>query len=477
MKSTFQIYLFGGLLSLTACQLADVENPNVSTDTFLNTPQASASWVNGSRRQLALTTNQIIEFAELVSDNYFNNRTLSSKVFDIPQITIIDPDVNNIQASIHQLRASAEFGLAEVLGNDDRSTDEDAAQLLFNLGMAYLYGGEYFVGLPIETTGPVLSAGELLALARQAFTDAQSRTADATLEAACTLALARIAYNLGDRAAAVVAAQATIDQAPLLNYQVFFDGLNGVDNEFQFYLFDSSNDEFAPLPRLDFLDPKYFNLGNASQEQQPVSLFKVEEAYLILAEAQIAQGELATAQQTLTDLLNNVIAQRPQITFDDSREVRGGGNRSDYPLTADVQVKASPDAPAQSGLILDRQAGEITIAQVSGTSVTATQINEAADADALLVILYLMRQEIFIAEGRRMVDLGIKYPISETELLNNPNSIPANFQNAQIPDFIPGSFGMDDFVNDTASGIVTIQFDMNQILVANKASDLVVPFE
>ena len=85
------------LLAVACCTTAcNVLNPNVTDQVYLNNPNAAKSWVNGLRRQLALTMNQVVVSTELTSDNYFNNRTLSSKVFDIPQIDYFDLDVNNL---------------------------------------------------------------------------------------------------------------------------------------------------------------------------------------------------------------------------------------------------------------------------------------------------------------------------------------------------------------------------------------------
>ncbi|MEL7122517.1 MAG: hypothetical protein AAFO07_23935, partial [Bacteroidota bacterium] len=191
------------LMLVSGCQLSEVENPNVDSDTFINNPQAAASWINGVRRQLALTTNQIIEFSELISDNYFNNRTLSSKVFDIPEITFIDIDVNRIQASIHALRTAAEFGLNEVIPFDDKATSEDEAILRFYRGMAFLYNGVYFTGLPAETLGEVFPWETHLNVAIQEFDQVISLTANTDLEAAALLARARANYRLGNQSAAV----------------------------------------------------------------------------------------------------------------------------------------------------------------------------------------------------------------------------------------------------------------------------------
>jgi hypothetical protein len=139
-------------------------------------------------------------------------------------------------------------------------------------------------------------------------------------------------------------------------------------------------------------------------------------------------------------------------------------------------VKPSPDEAPVSGLVLDRQSGPISVPGVSGTSVTVGQINDASTTDELLTLIYLMRQEMFIAEGRRTVDLGIRYPVSEGEVRSNPNIAPDNPATAaQIPEFIPGDGLMDDFSVDENSEIVTIAVNMNRVLVDNKSSDLVLP--
>ena len=99
-----------------------------------------------------------------------------------------------------------------------------------------------------------------------------------------------------------------------------------------------------------------------------------------------------------------------------------------------------------------------------------------ADDDGLYV-LYLMRQEIFLAEGRRMADLGIRLPIARTEVLANPNVDEGQpYTEAQVPPFIPGEFAMDSFTYDEAAKTVVIDHDMNRVLVQNKTSPFVIPF-
>lgn len=476
MKTT-QLIVAGLLVfALQGCGLDAIENPNVTEDKFVETPQATATWVNGARSEMASSLSVIVELAELTSDNYFNNRTLSSKVFDIPQIVHTDLDVNRLQTAVHNLRRTAEFGLNTVIPQDDSATDEHRAELYFYLGVSHLFAGEYFVGLPEESLGPVLEPEEHFSRALDAFDQASTHSGDSNLIQAANLAKARIAFHQGDVSVLLNQAEAIINAAPLLNYQVQYDGINGPANGFQTFLYNSSQDEFAPLPRLDFLDPKYYSEDGAGQDQKPISLFKIEEAYLMLAEADLAEGNLPGTRTRLKDLLTDVIANRPVASFDDSRETRSGGNRDDYPLSDTVQVRFAPGAPAVSGLILNRQDGPVQVPVVSGTSVTAQDIDHTTTEDELLELIYLMRQEIFISEGRRVIDLGIRYPVSEQEATSNDNIAPGNaYLQARIPNFIPLNMQMDDFAVNATQGIVTIDVNMNRVLVQNKTSDAVLP--
>lgn len=461
---------------LTGCGLDAVQNPNVTTANFVDSPGAARTWVNGARVEMANGIGTISELTELTSDNYYNNRTLTSTVFDIPQILYSDQDVNRLQTVVQQLRLTAEFGLENVLPNDPDATQEQEAELYFYLGVSHLFAGEYFVGLPAEDLGPILEADEHYTKALEAFNEVPNFSSNAKMIEASALARARIAYYRNDISTLRTIAEGVISTAPMLNYQVEFDGERNVNNAFQNYLFDSSQDEFAPLPRLDFLDPKYYSEDGAGQDQKPISLFKVEEAYLMLAEADLAQNNLPAARARLVALLEEVLANRPVNTFDDSRDTRSGGNRSDYPLRDTVRVRFSPGSDPVSGLILDRQAGNISVPAVSGTSVTTADINNAFDIDDLLQLLYRMRQEIFIGEGRRVVDLGIRYPVSEQEQKNNPNIMTNSpYLQAQIPAFIPGNKDIDDFSVNQSEGIVTIKFNMNSVLVQNKSSDAILP--
>lgn len=463
----------------TACELidpTDVDNPNVTDDVFANTPRAIRPWLNGLERQLAQAMNFTVQFTELVSDNYFNNRTLSSKVFDTPRIDSFDPDVKNMQIQWSRLREMASFGLEQIAPKDASTTPDQLAELHFFKGLAHLYSGELFTGFPATSLGDVKPAVDHLRLAIAEMTEAINLSKDAAKIIGYRLAIARAYYDLGDKAKAVEFAQQVITANPQYLRNAQFDRVGGIANEMEAYLY-SGQDEFEPLPRLEFLDPKYFNAS--ATDTKPIAILKAEEAYLILAEAQIADKQLATAKTTLKTLLEQV-AKRPFYSINDKVEGRGrrGGTRQDYPDTSLYTIAFSPGETFVSGLVLNRKASNVNIPAVSGTSVKAAAIDAVTTEEAALEILYLMRQEIFIAESRRIMDLGIKFPLSQLEIDNNPLAATAaeTYNKAQIPSFIPGNAGLDQFTADKAKFQITIAFNMNKVLVQNRTSPFVLPF-
>ena len=138
-------------------------------------------------------------------------------------------------------------------------------------------------------------------------------------------------------------------------------------------------------------------------------------------------------------------------------------------------MAASEGEPFRTGLVLDRRDPHlIAIPYISGTSVTEDWIDETSGIDELLTLLYLMRQEIFFGEGRRVADLGIRMPVCEVEAANTPSA--ADYLEALIPPFIPSDYGMDDFTMDEETQQVTITYNMNRIIVENKSSEYVAPF-
>lgn len=475
MKVSTSILSFAlvATVTLSGCELVEVTNPNVTDEVYLETSNSAQTWLSGLHRQLASSMNQVVVSTELVSDNYYNNRTQSSKVFDIPQIESYDLDVNNLQKEIHRLREMAEYGLERVLPADKSSTNADRAEMLFYKAYAHLLSGELFVALPGSAGGPVLAAEEHLREAIKGLEQATVLHPNQEMKQHYTLLQARAYYRLEDKANAVRLAEAALANKRQL-FQVRYDGVNGLSNSMQTYLFSSTFNEFAPLPRLDFLDPKYFHQTTVNTDQKPVTIAKAEEAFLILAEAAIASGDVPGAKQTLKALLTEVVHQRPAIMLDDSKETRNGGNRTDYPLTA-VRVKFHAAADPKEGYVLNRKGGPIQAYPVSGTKVSTEDIDAVSSQDEALYLLYRLRQEIFFGEGRRMTDLGIKFPVSEIEALNNPN-VTAAHQKAQLPPFIPSGREMDDFTYDAQNQLVIIKHDMNQVLVQNKGAQEIFPF-
>ncbi len=462
---------------LSSCDLltpGDIINPNVDEETFKKTTNALQTWVNGTNSTFATTVSQYVELTEILSDDYFNNYSQSSKVFDFPTILYTDQDVTNLQRGVGSLREMAQNGLDNISKADRTMTTAQEFNLRYIEGYSYLLAGEYFVGLPQENGGEIKDWKENLNKAIETFDACLPLAATDDDKAFVNTLLARAYYRLGDKAKAVEYAKAALNVAGSFIKQVTFDGKNGVDNSFQGYIYGSPyGTAFQPLPRLDFLDPKYFQTSDPL-EQRPICIAKAEEPYLIIAEAEIADNDLAQAKQTLCALLS-LVQSRPVMTgVNDQLEQRDNGGYKKYPNSSEYKVAASPDDPFRSGLILDRQAPHlIDIPYVSGTSVTTEMIEQCDGQDNLLQLLYLLRQEIFFGEGRRAADLGIRFPVCEIEAANTPSE---GYTKAQIPSFIPLNQDMDAFTIDDEAKTVVIKYNMNKVIVDNKKSEYVAPF-
>lgn len=468
MKKT----LISGLLLITlSTTVSCVDNPYVTEDNYLEKPNAGSSWIIGLQKQLALTTNIVVINTEITSDNYFNNYTQYTKVFDIPQIDYFDPDVNNLQSTVQTLREMAVYGLNTVAPKDGTLKPSDLAFMHFCLGYSSLLSGELFVALPESKLGKVIDSRTFLTLAIQSFEKAYALETDTKMKNVYALLQARAYYRLGDKNKAKQQATLALSDSKML-YNVRFDGKNNVPNEMQNAVYDALPNRLAPLPRLDYLDPKFFSVGTPQNDQKPLALVKAEEAYLILSEVALASNQLAQSKDYLNQLLD-LVAQRPVEMVDDKKETRNGGKRTDYPLKA-VGVKFSSDQPVLQGYVLDRQQGKVPVYMVSGTKVTKTQVAQVTSENELLYLIYLLRQEIFFAEGRRLTDLGIRFPISQIEQGNNPN-VKDEHTKSLIPSFIPNKLQMDDFTVDKVTGVVTMKYDMNRILVQNKTDKNILP--
>ena len=119
-------------LSLNSCDLLlpdGIVNPNVSDDTFLESDNAMQAWVNGANRSFAEAMGNYCMLMEILSDNYFNNYSRTSQVFDMPRILYTDADVADLQRYVGMLRETADYGIGPVADADPATTRED----LFNL--------------------------------------------------------------------------------------------------------------------------------------------------------------------------------------------------------------------------------------------------------------------------------------------------------------------------------------------------------
>lgn len=460
-------------MPLHSCDLLtpdDIINPNVSDDTFLGSANAMQAWVNGTNRSFAEAMGNYCLLMEILSDNYFNNYSRSSQVFDIPRILYTDTDVADLQRHVGTMREMADYGINTVAAADAATTRSDLFNLHYIKAFSFILGGEYFRGLPDAEGGEIKTWEEHLNTALTVL-DSALEYADTDEDKAFVHTLkARTYYRLGDSVNASAEASASLELSSDFLKQAVFDGTNGVNNPVQEAIWDTW---FQPLPRLDFLDPKYFQLS--ATEQRPVNIAKAEENWLILAEASLADQNEAQAKVYMRQLLDLVKSRPVQEGINDQLEERYNGGYKRYPDNSAYKVAASEGEPFREGLVLDRKAPAlVSIPYVSGTSVTEEMIGGTSGIDETLALLYLMRQEIFFAEGRRVADLGIRLPVCEVEAANTPSA--ADYMEALIPPFIPLNYGMDSFTMDDDAMEVTIAYNMNRIIVENKSSEYVAPF-
>ncbi|MFC5044202.1 hypothetical protein ACFSTE_12470 [Aquimarina hainanensis] len=461
-------FLFGCTDDLKdATDFTAVENQNLPESAIVGLTNSSSIWKDGIDRDLSITLNEILILAELGSDNYVNTQTFFSQFLDGLTIRVDDPDIRDTQFRIARLREAAKFGLETVGPNDSAYTTDTEAEYNFFEGMSYLFAGMYFSHLAQEELGTTFSSTENLTKAIASFDIAIGLNPKAEYY----LAKARANYYLGNKADAVEAANNALGIQSDFLRPAKYDQENGPVNIMDNALFQrASFDDLQPLPTLDFLDPKYSFLEE--NVDQSVNYLKAEEAYFILAEAALSDGNLSGAQDHLRDLLS-LVNNREVRTFSDQIEGRTQRDPGSRPDKATVVVNG------RSGLVLDRQSGEISVPSISGTSLTLDEINglTAADDDAL-ELLYRTRQEVFIGEGLRFADMGVKLVIHENEILQNPNISDGDPGTTPvIPSFISAIIAdLDGFTYDADAGTATTTINLNEVLVSNKTDDAVLPF-
>jgi tetratricopeptide (TPR) repeat protein len=459
------------ILLLSSCDLFDptqgIENPNVLFPEIIGTAGSTAKWLTGQQREMAIVYNALVVNLEIASDNYDNTNTFFSQAFDVLNFQFQDANINTLQFTIADLRQSAIFGIEEVAPKDPSITNDQLAELYFYKGWAALLAGEIFVALPLTPKGVPATPAQNFDAAIVDFQEAESLNGASV---SYKLALARAYYGKGDKANAVLKANEAIALSSNFVRTVQFDAVNAPTNTMQDALYDrGSFDDLQPLPRLDFLDPKFYARSGTVDSQ--IQFQKMEEAHMIIAEADLSNNQLATAQ-TRMKALRALVGTRASEPFSDLVEGRTQGSPGSRPNVNTVTVQASATDPFRSGLVLTRSA-TVTVPVISGTSVTDAMIDAAATTDEALELLYLMRQEVFMSEGRRFADLGLRFPISETEKQTNINVTDAQIVGF-IPSFVPTN--MDAFTYNAGAGTATITHNMNRVLVQNKADASVLPF-
>lgn len=459
------------LVALTHCELVDptsgVINPNITIDKIIGQAGSTTAWLTGLDRQMAIVYNNLIVNLEIASDNYDNTNTFFDQQLDGLTFIFQNGNINALQFSIADMRQSAVAGIDQIFPADATATVAQEADLYFYKGWAALLAGEIFVALPLVPGGVPATPIENINAAIADFLIAEQKV---PTHAGYKLALARAYYAKGDKANAVIKANEALAQNASYTRTVRYDALNAPTNTMQDALFDRGTfDDLQPLPRLDFLDPKYY--GRSSTVESEIYFQKSEEAHLIIAEAELSDNLIVDAQTTMKTLIT-LVGTRATETFNDAVENRTQAAPGSRPDVAAVQVRASETDAYRTGLVLTRSSN-VTVPVISGTSVTAALVDATVTQDEALELLYLLRQEVFMAEGRRFADLGLRFPISEVEQLSNPNVTDAQTVGF-VPAFVPTN--MDAFVYDSDAELCTITHNMNRVLVQNKTATSVLPF-
>jgi len=468
--------LLAATLTVAGCDFLDpteVENPRTTDEDLAQAEEPVSALLPGLRAQFAQALSSTVVVTEFASDNFSINGTgLGGNDLDFPtnitpnEATTNSTGQNGSYWNLQELRALADFVLDEIAPNDENATDAQVAEAHYYRGMAYLMQGENFVAVPTEEGGSPVAAQSLLERAESELQQARSLGSEAVATWAAA-ALARTYRALGNASEAASFAQTTLQEggANFLQQQLYDQ--DNLDNDPHDYLVQRSLQEMQPLPRLDFLDPKY------TAEDAGIAVAKAEEMHLIVAEAALADNDPGTARSHMIDAIN-VAADRSVVAFQDS-DPRLDNDLNTRPDTAVIEIAFEDGAPFVSGLVLNRP-GLVDVPTVSGTHITADDVTNASD-DELTRLLYLLRQEMLLLEGRRLHDLGIRLPMMLREIDTNPNVNPGDVgTEVSVPAYIPAGNEMDRYApvvlyDDKGNLIetqVTILHDMNRVLAEQR---------
>ena len=462
------------LLGIVGCDLIDpteVKNPQITEESIVGQPGSMKAALQGVRTAFTNVIDNTAYYSDVVSDNYDNWQTFISPNADDPRAVRSDDltlnGLGGMYGQNQQMRALANFAINVVAPADPAPTGlpDMIAEVKLMRGLALVILAENFSYAPLETGGASVPASQMLTAAVTDLTDASTAAASGVSTPA-RFALAR-AYRLqGKKAEAGTAAAAALALNSTYVYNATFDAQSNTNAAWTFAVARALYD-IQPLPRLDFLDPKF----TISTGTSPIPVLKAEEMYLIQAEIAISDNVLATAKARMKDaiaLATGSASGRAAVTFTDADP------RTNRPNADAITVKADASSPERAGLVKKRSNTAVSIRPISNTSVTN------ADVDALVSVadhhgmLYLLRQEIFFLEGRRMSDLGIRLPLMKREEETNSKIADGDpGTTSVVPSYIPTSDGMDKFT--TSGTVVTINIDMNKVIATNKISPFPIP--
>jgi tetratricopeptide (TPR) repeat protein len=472
--------------ALPACDFLDptnVENPQTTTDDLANAENPTAALVAGLQAQFARALGATVVATESVSDNYSIHATGYSQEVDDPYGIV--PSVTSLNGTggpyflLQELRALGDFVLEEIAPEDDTATPDDLAEGHFYRGMAFLMQGENFVAVPTERDGEPVPAQQLLERAVADFERVLALAPDGDFALPARAALARTHRDLGNIAMARSFANEALAEDPDFVFAQGFD-VNSVSNLPFIFLVGRPAQEMQPLPRLDFLDPKYL------AEDAAIVYAKAEEMHLILAEAALAENSDVQAMLHLADAID-IAESRPVQSYFDT-DARFNAGLIIRPRDSEIDVRADPESLLREGLVMgngtawapeEQWRGNVQVPTISGTSLDADSVLTLATREERIHAMLLARQEILFLEARRMHDLGIRLPITQREIDASPTIDQGSTgTSVLVPSWIPQDGEMDLFdpvspyVNPTegaalATTEVTIQHDMNLVLAQN----------
>jgi HPt (histidine-containing phosphotransfer) domain-containing protein len=466
------------LAGISGCDFLDptaVENPRTTDEDLAGAAEPTAALLPGLRAQFGRAINAVVTFTEVISDNYSIQGTGLDKALDEP--AAVNPTLMNggggPYVNLQELRALSEFVLDDIVPGDDTATPEQIAEAQYYRGMAYLLLAENFAGAALEINEPIVAPAELLDRGIGSLEASLATSSDGSFALPARAALARAHRIAGNAAAAEAAALAVLAADANFTFIQEFDA-SSVDNGPHNFLVQRALQEMQPLPRLDFLDPKY------TTEESGIPIAKAEEMHLILAEIDLVAGNGAGAREHVAQAIE-IARARPTTGFDDN-DLRRNADLTIRPRDQVILVRADAGSPFRADLVLDRP-GQLQTPHISGTSLDADSVRALSGEEDLWHAFHLARQEILFLEGRRMSDLGVRLPIMLTEIDTNTaieDGDPGT--TTFVPAHIPTLDGMDLFSPSSPytgsnppvleTDEVTIDVDMNRLLAQGRVSPL-----